>query len=180
VLQEKELVERSREGDRAALDRLLYESYPIVFGYLLKMGRDEELARDITQEVMVKAILNITKFRGESKFSSWLLSMAVNLFRDGVRKKKPVSLEEVPESGRGQESAEDVALKEESKKSLIQKIDRLPPEQKQVFLLKYFYDMTYEEIARSVSCPVGTVRSRLHNGMRKLREEMGKEEDHGL
>lgn len=171
------MLEKAKSGDRQALENLLYESYPLVFGYLLKMCRDEELAKDITQEVMVKAIVNVGQFRGNSKFSTWLVSMAVNLYKDSLRKKTAVPMEFDDSFGLGSsESAESVNLRQESSNEIYRLIDDLPDAQRQVFLLKHYYGLSYEEIAKVVKCPVGTVRSRLHNGIDKLKEKITREE----
>lgn len=171
------MIERAKSGDRQALENLLYESYPLVFGYLVKMCRDEELAKDITQEVMVKAIVNVGQFRGNSKFSTWLVSMAVNLYKDSLRKKKSVPLDFDDSFHDGSsESAESVTIRQESSTEIYRLIEDLPDAQREVFLLKHYYGLTYEEIAKAVKCPVGTVRSRLHNGINKLKEKIVREE----
>ena len=171
------MIEKAKSGDRQALENLLYESYPLVFGYLVKMCRDEELAKDITQEVMVKAIVNVGQFRGNSKFSTWLVSMAVNLYKDSLRKKTTVPMEFDDSFGLGSsESAESVNLRQESSTEIYRLIDDLPDAQRQVFLLKHYYGLSYEEIAKVAQCPVGTVRSRLHNGIEKLKEKIVREE----
>lgn len=68
ALSEKALIEKAQSGDKKSLEVLLYDNYKIVYGYLLKLTMNEEITKDITQEVMVKAILNIKKFKGNYCF----------------------------------------------------------------------------------------------------------------
>ncbi len=166
-MEEQAIIKQAKDGNRKALESLLTDSYSFVYGYLLTLSRDEELAKDITQEVMVKAIVNIHRFRGDSKFSTWLVSMAVNRYKDMVKKKAPALTGELVA-----ESAETAAVKNETSQQLKSAIDKLPDKHRQAFLLKYFQGLTYEEIAQVLECPIGTVRSRLHHSLIKLREAM--------
>ena len=90
-MDEKTLLEKARSGDRKSLELLLYDNYKIVYGYLLKLTMNEEVTKDLTQDVMMKAILNIKKFKGESKFSTWLISIASNLYKNYIRKNEKTS-----------------------------------------------------------------------------------------
>lgn len=173
-MEERVSIEQAKAGNRKALERLLTEAYPLVYGYLLKMSHDEELSKDITQEVMVKAIVNVGRFRGDSKFSTWLVSMAVNLYKDAVKRKR---IDLPPEQVT--ESAESIVVKNESSGELKHAIEGLPDKQKQAFLLKHFQGLSYEEIAKVLKCPIGTVRSRLHHSILNIREflERGNEHD---
>ncbi len=164
-MEEQAIIKQAMNGNRKALESLLTDSYSFVYGYLLTLSRDEELAKDITQEVMVKAIVNIHRFRGDSKFSTWLVSMAVNRYKDMVKKKTPALTAELVA-----ESAETAAVKKETSLQLKSAIDKLPDTHRQAFLLKYFQGLTYEEIAHVLKCPIGTVRSRLHHSLIKIRE----------
>jgi len=170
---ELRMVERAQSGNRHALDQLLKRAYPYVFGYLMKVCQDEGLARDLTQDVMVKAIVKINSFRGESKFSTWLVAMAANLYKDHVRREKslvPLDLEAVLAEG----STDSRVIKEELRQDLENALKCLPQEQRQAFVLKHMMGYSYEAIAKVLDCPVGTVRSRLHNGIKVLRSVMEK------
>ena len=90
-MQEEELVRRARLGDKQALEALLYNNYRIVYGYLLKLTMNEDLTKDLTQDVMVKAITRINTFSGKGKFSTWLVSIASNAYKDNIRRNKKLS-----------------------------------------------------------------------------------------
>ncbi len=177
-MEEKDLIKKAKDGNRASLEVLLKESYPIVFGYLMKLCRNEEIAKDITQDVMVKAIVSFKNFRGNSKFSTWLVSIAINQFKDINRKNQFFVAENIDNKmdqinnhhGNSIESAEDIFIKKNESAQIMSIIDDLPEAQKQTFILKHFYDFSYEEIAKVLKCPIGTVRSRLFNGIKKIRE----------
>lgn len=171
LLQEKELVQKAREGDREALERLLYDNYKIVFGYLFKLTMNEETARDIVQEVMVRAIVNIGSFKGDSKFSTWLVTIASNIYKDNIRKYKRISDVEIEKMKmEAKENVEATVINRDSINRLKELLSQMPDEKRMVFILKHFYNYSYEEIAKILKCPVGTVRSRLHYCITKLKD----------
>jgi RNA polymerase sigma-70 factor (ECF subfamily) len=171
-LREKELIKTAFAGGKngeEALAALLQANYRIVLGYFLKLTQDPEAAKDLTQETMVRAIKNLRKYRGEGKFSSWLIAVGSNFYRDELRKKKTAEkikdrylsvLEKQPE-------AETVDIK----RALLE----LPAEKRIPLILKYYYDYSYQEIAAALKIPLGTVRSRLHSAVRQLRERLTEE-----
>lgn len=166
---DNDLIEKAKNGNRWALEQLLCENYHIVYGYLLKLSMNEELAKDVTQEVMVKAITHINRFKGDSKFSTWLISIASNTYKDGLKKNRsvPVEMEELNLVS-SQNIEEDVIQKEHIRK-LKQSLSELSESQRKVFILKHYYNYSYDEIAKILNCPLGTVRSKLHYGILKLK-----------
>ena len=169
---DQELVEKARAGNRWAMEQLLSENYPIIYGYLLKLSINEEVAKDITQEVMVKAITHIHKFRGNSKFSTWLVSIASNTYKDSLKKNRavPTVMEEL--NLISTENTEEVAIQREHIQQLKKSLLELPENQRKVFILKHYYNYSYEEIAKILDCPLGTVRSKLHYCILKLKDMM--------
>lgn len=171
LLQEKELVQKARDGDREALEMLLYDNYKIVFGYLFKLTMNEETARDIAQEVMVRAIVNIGSFKGDSKFSTWLVTIASNIYRDNIRKNKRISDVEIENIKiEAADNVEATVINRDNINRLKKLLLQLPDEKRMVFILKHYYNYSYEEIAKILKCPVGTVRSRLHYCIMKLKD----------
>ena len=169
-MNEKALLEKARLGDRKSLELLLYDNYKIVYGYLLKLTLNEEVTKDLTQEVMVKAILNIKKFRGDSKFSTWLISIASNLYKDFIRKNKKLSSINIEDlSLKDSQCIEQTVINKDTVKRLGKLLMELPYEKRMVFILKNYYDYSYDEISKILKCPIGTVRSRLHYCIEKLR-----------
>ncbi|AEV68484.1 sigma-70 family RNA polymerase sigma factor [Acetivibrio clariflavus] len=169
-MDEKTLLEKARSGDRKSLELLLYDNYKIVYGYLLKLTMNEEVTKDLTQDVMMKAILNIKKFKGESKFSTWLISIASNLYKNYIRKNKKISNKTIEDlSLKDSQDIEHAVINKDTVKRIGKLLMDFPYEKRMVFILKNYYDYSYEEISKILKCPIGTVRSRLHYCIEKLR-----------
>lgn len=170
-MDEKELVAKAQKGDKQALETLLYDNYKIVYGYLLKLTMHEENARDFTQEVMVKAITHIRTFSGKSKFSTWLVSIASNSYKDSLRKNKKLHHESIDQMEmEASDKLEEQVMLREDLFQLKKAILAFPEEKRMAFILKHYYNYSYEEIAGILKCPIGTVRSRLHYCIKKLQE----------
>ncbi|ERM91994.1 RNA polymerase sigma factor SigY [Caldanaerobacter subterraneus subsp. yonseiensis KB-1] len=170
-MEEKELIYKAKNGNKHALNELLSQNYNTLLGYCIKMTGNPTLAQDIVQDTMLKAILNIKKFAPEAKFSTWLLKIATNTFKDYLRKHKNVELvEEI--STNNTENIEETAITNLQYKELMNILMKLPYEKRATFILKHYYGYKYEEIAQILDCPVGTVRSRLHNAIKEIMKEM--------
>jgi RNA polymerase sigma-70 factor (ECF subfamily) len=170
-MEEIELIEKAKEGNKYAMNKLLMDNYKIVLGYTIKMTGDSTLAQDITQEAMLKAVLNIKKFKPEAKFSSWLIKIATNQYRDNLRKNKNTEI--IDESMECKDTGpEEMALGNIGYKEIIDVLQGLNYEKRIVFILKHYHGYKYEEIAEILGIPIGTVRSRLHNSIKTIIIEM--------
>lgn len=167
-VRETELIKEALAGGEQALAVLLQENYPKVVGYFIKLTQDPELARDLTQETMVKAIKKLPKYRGAAKFSSWLIAIGSNLYRDELRKRKVVEKNRPSPGETDNKGDQEGEMKADIKRALL----RLSAEKRVPLILKYYYDYSYQEIAAVLKIPVGTVRSRLHSAVRQLREAL--------
>jgi RNA polymerase sigma-70 factor, ECF subfamily len=171
-LNENELIIKSKQGNKSALNTLLTENYPILKGYIMKMTCDPTLTQDIVQDAMLKAVLNIDKFKPEAKFSTWLIAVATNIYRDFLRKNKNITfIAEDPEIPSAL-STEDLVIHKLEYKAVMKILMEMPYEKRAVFILKNYYGYKYQEIADILKCPLGTVRSRLHNCIEYLFEAM--------
>ncbi len=168
------LVKRAKKGDVVAFSELVkrYERYVINLVYRT-LGRSED-AEDIAQEAFVKAFLNIKKFKEESKFSTWLSRIVVNLCMDKVREKgnREENLEEgvwltIPQSSyySPEETLERMEIQERVRDALI----NLPKDLRIVFVLREFEGLSYQEISEMLNIPIGTVESRLYRARMKLK-----------
>ena len=170
-LDEKALLEKARSGDRDSLELLLRDNYKIIYGYLLKLTMNEDITKDLTQEVMMRAILNIRKFKGDSKLSTWLISIASNLYKDYVRKNKQISSLSIEElSVKDSQNIEETVINKDTVMRIKNMLMDFPYEKRMAFILKNYYDYSYEEISIMLKCPIGTVRSRLHYCIKKLKD----------
>lgn len=175
TLDDIELITKAKSGDKNALNMLLTENYNILKGFVIKMTGNPEIAQDIVQETLLKAVVNINKFTPKAKFSTWLITIASNLYKDLLRKTK--AFEYIDETFDGRASdPERYAINNIEYKAVMNILLSLPYEKRAVFILKHYYGYKYEEIAEILNCPVGTVRSRLHNCIKYIISEMEKKE----
>lgn len=167
VEDEKYLVEKAQLGNKSAMNILLTNNYPILKGYLIKMTLNPYETEDIIQETMLKAIINIEKFKPKAKFSTWLIKIATNIYMDMLRKHKKIVFIDTEISSIINLTEDEALLKieyENVKKALLS----LSLEKRTVFILKHYYNYKYDEISEILDCPIGTVRSRLHNAIKEI------------
>jgi RNA polymerase sigma-70 factor, ECF subfamily len=160
-VEELELLQRAKTGNKSAMNSLLKDNYKILYGYILKMTGNVQNTEDIVQETMLKAIINIEKFRPDAKFSTWLITIGTNLYRDSLRKNKRIVELEDNEICTNASIEEEILARIEVKRA-IEILMKLSYEKRAAFILKNYYGYKYEEIAKILDCPVGTVRSRIH------------------
>jgi RNA polymerase sigma-70 factor (ECF subfamily) len=159
-------IAKAQRGDQVALARLLQENYLPVKKYLVTVTLDRTLAEDLTQETMIRAIQRIGQYSGKAKFSTWLISIATNLYMDTLRRRKrerrlqeESAFYDLPAHGPESEWAE-----------VMDRLHALPRDVALPIILKHYYGYTYEEIAEWMSIPEGTVKSRIFNGVKALRK----------
>ena len=142
-----------------------------LYAFLYRMTGDPYVAEDLMQETFVRALRASKSYKPQGRLTSWLFSIAVNLVNDHWRKQK--SRPSVPFDVGGDQtskgSAEDEALARSEVESLRSALLNLPFEQRAPLVLFYYHDLSYEEIAKCLVIPVGTVRSRIHNGKIQIR-----------
>lgn len=148
-----------------------------LFAFLFRMCGDGALAEELMQETFVRAFKAARHFTPkEASVKTWVYSIAVNLMRDHWRRKarrKEVPLHEgtLPSIPPVDAEALDLVLAAQVRAALLE----LPFEQREAIVLYYYHDLTYAEIAEAVKCPIGTVRSRLHYGLARLKKLLAKE-----
>lgn len=172
---EKLLVRRAKQNDKDAMEELFRMNYPILLGALVRIIGDVTIAEDIAQEAILRAIVNFERYQQRAKFSTWLITIALNTYRNKLRTKtREVSIESIGRTGTDSEaeSAEDLALQRLAVDEATSLLEVLSPEKRQVFVLKHYYGFKYKEIADTDGCPIGTVRSRLHDSINMLKREI--------
>lgn len=173
-MDDRELVKRCQCGERAAFEALIQRYYGYVSGFLLKMTADQALAEDLTQETFLKMIRGIERFdpRGRAAFGTWLISIAKNTCIDALRKNRlrPETLDAcLPEDAKSPSDELEQRLQYEG---LLDEIRRLPPEQGLAIRMKYVEEMTLAEIAETFGVAPKTIKSRIHEGIEKLRRRL--------
>jgi RNA polymerase sigma-70 factor (ECF subfamily) len=170
---ERSLVSRAKQNEKDAMEELFRRNYPVLLGALVRIIGDANVAEDIAQEAVLSAIVNLERYQPRAKFSTWLISIALNNYRNKLRTKtREVSIDSIGRSDSEAESAEDRALQRLAVDEATGLLESLSPEKRQVFVLKHYYGFKYEEIADVVGCPIGTVRSRLHDSVNILKREI--------
>jgi RNA polymerase sigma-70 factor (ECF subfamily) len=185
---EEELLARARHCPEA-FGQLYNQNYPAILNYCLRRTGDAELAQDITAETFVKALKNIGRFewRKSGSFSAWLYRIAGNELASYFRKGqyRAVSLEYLRESqgfdpaSRQELEAELIAAQEKLARhqeflACQQQIKELPVKYQEVIALHFFAGKSHQEMSEILGKPVGTVKSLLHRGLEKLRDQLNR------
>lgn len=177
-MSDDELVSRAREGNQEAFGELIARNQEMVFAMLVRKVRDRDLALDLAQESFVRAYKGLDRFKGEAKFSSWLVRIALNRATSHFSSKQHKdSSRQIKDSERFFESLEtpDSGSQELEFKSKIlwQGVEKLDSIYSQVLFLRVVENKTYREISEILEIPIGTVKSRMNTGINALRKSLG-------
>jgi RNA polymerase sigma-70 factor (ECF subfamily) len=178
-LSDSQIIEQTLGGEPEAFNMLVRRWERQIYGLTLRMlGRDEE-ARDATQETFLSAYRNLSKFRGEAKFSSWIYRIALNICNTKLRGRArgTVSIE-----GQREDSGIVIAAALDDLGSNIQQqqitlhvrraLQAIPAEMRQVIIMKEYEGLKFSEIAEILSIPVSTVKTRMYTGLAELRKRL--------
>ena len=158
-MNEIKLIVKCQKGEKEAFNELITIYYPYVLKFLVKLTADEEIAQDLVQETFLKLVIHIDKFdvKGKAMFSTYLMKIAKNCYLDYLKKNKKIASEV------DIESISDMILKE---------IESLPFEQAQAIKLKYLEEYSLKEIAEKMGTKPMTIKSRIHEGKKKLEKRI--------
>ncbi len=178
------LVERAQRGDKRAFE-LLVEKYQHKLARLVsRLVRDPGEAEDVTQEAFIKAYRALPSFRGDSAFYTWLYRIGINTAKNFLvakGRRAPTSTEVDAEEAEGYESAdqlrdintpESLLLSKEIATTVNAAIESLPEELRSAIQLRELEGMSYEEIAKLMDCPIGTVRSRIFRAREAIADKL--------
>ena len=191
ALKDFELIDRAiKEGDQQAYAELMERYKKPVYHMILKMVRNVDDAEDLTIEAFAKAFKNLHRFKKDFTFSTWLFRIATNNCIDFIRKKRleTFSLNTSFKDDSGESVNIDVEDKnldpqEEAIKSqkieLIQMfVTKLPAKYQRLVRLRYFQELSYEEIAQELNAPLGTVKAQLHRARELMYDLVKGKKDH--
>lgn len=177
--QEAAVIQAVLDGDVNAYEALVKEYEKNVYNLALRMTGNSEDAADMAQEAFIKAYNSLTAFRGDSKFSVWLYRIVSNVCLDFLRsrsRKQTVSLS--TENDDGEEVELDIADETHSPEQLLDRsltrdavrrgLAALPPDHREILLLREIQGLSYEEIADVLGLEAGTVKSRIFRARKKL------------
>jgi RNA polymerase sigma-70 factor (ECF subfamily) len=181
---DQQLVERAQRGDKRAFE-LLVEKYQRKLARLLsRFVRDPGEVEDVTQEAFIKAYRALPSFRGDSAFYTWLYRIGINTAKNylvAMGRRAPTSTEVEAEEAEGQEGGEllrdintpeSLLLTKEIGGTVNAAIEALPEELRSAIQLRELEGMSYEEIAKLMDCPIGTVRSRIFRAREAIAERL--------
>ena len=186
------LVRRVQRGDKGAFDALVLKYQHKVVKLVMRYTRTPAEAEDIAQDAFIKAYRALPGFRGDSAFYTWLYRIAINTAKNAVasRDRSPVeysldrhdSEESYDLQGRMKDTAtpEALAMTEEIRATVNGAIESLPEELRTAIVLRELEGLSYEEIAATMECPVGTVRSRIFRAREAIDARLRQVFDGGL
>jgi RNA polymerase sigma-70 factor, ECF subfamily len=181
--QETAWVRASQRGDGVAFNRLVLRWEKSIYNLCLRMLRDSDEAAEATQEVFLLAFRNIRRFRLDSQFSTWIYRIAANYCTSRLRKRPPGVLLSLEASEEGFQVRQNLSTSHSHERELLQAesdqhvrsaLEFLQPEQKIVVELKFFHELTFEQIAGILETPLSTVKSRLYHGLESLKIRLGR------
>jgi RNA polymerase sigma-70 factor (ECF subfamily) len=181
---DQQLVERVQRGDKAAFDLLVIKYQRKIFRLLSRMVRDPSEVEDVAQEAFIKAYRALPNFRGDSAFYTWLYRIAINTAKNWLvsqGRRAPTSTEAEIEDAetfddgehlRDLNTPDAMLLTRQVGEAVNRAIDGLPEDLRTAIVLRELEGLSYEEIAETMNCPIGTVRSRIFRAREAIAEEL--------
>ncbi|MFZ4671061.1 MAG: RNA polymerase sigma factor [Flavobacterium sp.] len=171
-------IDKAKTGDQVAFTYLLDHYWNEVYGFMLKRTENETDSEDITIETFSKAFDKIATYNPEFQFNTWLIAIAKNVHIDMLRKKKSTVFVEITDEEDQQAyniadsspSAEDELITEQNLSRLLQYIKKLKPHYQEVIQMRYFQEMSYQEIAEQLNEPLSNVKIKLLRAKKLLAE----------
>jgi RNA polymerase sigma-70 factor (ECF subfamily) len=165
---ERDLITRAKEGDRAAMGELYERHSRRVYTVVRRLVGDDHLAEDLSQEAWVRAFEKLHLFRGDSAFGTWIYRLATNVALNRLRRSsKRNAVEAGANLPRVVKAPDDMVV---NRKVLTEAMDQLPPGYRRVLVLHDIEGWTHDEIATSLNCSTGTSKSQLHKARARMRD----------
>ena len=177
------LVERVQKGDKHAFDLLINKYQHRIVSLVSRYVSDHAEALDVSQEAFIKAYRAIGKFRGDSAFYTWLYRIAINTAKNWLvaQKRRPPASDidaadaeqyDMDSRLKDKDTPENELLRDEIKRTVYDTIAQLPYDLRTAIMLREMEGMSYEEIATTMDCPIGTVRSRIFRAREAIDEKL--------
>jgi len=189
-LTDEELLDRYGSGDPQAFDVLFSRYRRPLYSFILRFVSRRDMAEELLQEVFFKVVRSGNEFEGRAKFSTWIYRITRNLCVDHLRRmthRKTTSLDQSSrdndERTLGQKvqdpnaGVERQVMQGRLRTKIEEAVDRLPNEQKEVFLLREASGLPFKEIAAILGCPENTVKSRMRYALERLRADLAEFRD---
>ena len=166
-----ELIEKFQNGDDKAFDELIQNNLNNVFGFFMKITRDEMAAEDLAQDVFMKLYKNLKNFRHDSNFSTYLYRINTNTANSWITRNKwknLLHLDQTPDRG----EYDRVNEAEWERKELWDSISKLPKKQRKVVMLRLTNSLSFREISNITGMEEGTAKVNFHHALKKLKEDL--------
>ena len=161
-----------KKGDAECFSQIVDIYAPRLYGYFYRLTGDRSISDDLLSELFVKLVEKISSYRGGS-FDSWLFRVASNIFHDYLRSKQ--RRKKLLDAHKGQMDLEPIEAKrsdQEQLDRLQEKLRMLDPQTQELIMLRFYSQLSFKEMAKMRSEPIGTTLAKLHRGLKKLRELM--------
>ncbi len=177
------LVERVQQGDKQAFDILVLKYQNKIIQLAYRYVKDHDEAMDVAQEAFIKAYRSLDRFRGDSAFFTWIYRIAINTAKNHLvasGRRPPRTDLDAQEAEQYEGAAglkeyatpEQVLLRDELKQTIASAIRELPDDLRTAITLRELEGLSYEEIAQTMECPIGTVRSRIFRARDAIEKKM--------
>lgn len=172
-----------KQGDPELLDRLIEQYQHRLLRYLLFLTGNREASEDLFQETWIRVLMRGGQFNGRSRFDTWLFTIARNLVIDLSRKRTMASLDEMSEGGEnerpfeimhGDPSPLDHFQSSEDRAEVHEVLVTLEPNSREVLVLRFYEELSLDEIATITRAPLSTVKSRLYRGLASIKPELAR------
>jgi len=183
---DEELVTQLQAGHTDSLGTLVLRWEQPLYRFVYRMLPRQEDALDICQETFLRVLKKADRFRRGSRFSTWMYQIALNLCRDKARRRKRWGLlmardleiddrvAPTPEQEERQDPTRRIET-DQSRAAVVRALKEIPPEQREVLILKEFEELKFKEIAAILECPESTVKSRMYYGLNGLRQALARQ-----
>lgn len=174
---QEKIIARARRGDADAFEQLVVAYRDQVFRLALRMCGSEADADEVAQEAFLSAWKALPNFRGESQFSTWLYQLTTHAAIDLMRReKRQIAADDITEVSAADPgpSPQQQAERSETRQAVRDAMGQLSPEYRQIVVLRFLQELSYEEIGAVLKLPSGTVKSRLNRAKAQLKEILSK------
>ncbi len=173
---ELQLIEDFKKGNEQAFNLLVHRYKEKVYWIVRRLLPDHDEADDVTQNVFIKVYQSLSSFKGDSSFYTWVYRIAVNLSLNEIRRKKlrkTFSMDDELHQYRSPDALPSEQMeKDERTQQIRDAIELLPEKQKKVFLLRYYEELPYEEIAKILHTSVGGLKANYFHAVKKIGEHL--------
>lgn len=170
MLLDEELVAKFLQGEEDAFRELVERYQRLLLNYIFRFTGNREISEEIVQETFMAVFQNIRRFQPSSSFRAWIYAIATNRALNALRRRTHIRYDESLEDRSDDWNEPLQSASEQERACAVRKaLASLPEKQRAIFILRFYEQLSYEEIALATGCPIGTVKSRLCYTLKKLR-----------